>query len=81
MKNHLANLVRCTLKDPSIIQETFILDDFLPAFVGRYLQLQKKQIENTWIVKPVNMARSMDTWVTHNLDQILRLVETGPKIA
>jgi len=27
------------------------------------------------------MARSMDTWVTNNLDQILRTVETGPKIA
>jgi tubulin--tyrosine ligase-like protein 12 len=27
------------------------------------------------------MARSMDTWVTSNVDQIVRLVETGPKIA
>lgn len=27
------------------------------------------------------MARSMDTWVTNNCDQIVRLVETGPKIA
>lgn len=27
------------------------------------------------------MARSMDTWVTNNIDQIVRLVETGPKIA
>jgi tubulin--tyrosine ligase-like protein 12 len=27
------------------------------------------------------MARSMDTWVSNNLDQIIRIVETGPKIA
>jgi tubulin--tyrosine ligase-like protein 12 len=27
------------------------------------------------------MARSMDTWVTTNLDAIVRMVETGPKIA
>ena len=27
------------------------------------------------------MARSMDTWVTTNLDSIVRMVETGPKIA
>ena len=27
------------------------------------------------------MARSIDTWVSNNCDQIVRLVETGPKIA
>lgn len=27
------------------------------------------------------MARSMDTWVTNNLEQAIRTVETGPKIA
>mmetsp|Transcript_10271 Transcript_10271/g.15620 ORF Transcript_10271/g.15620 Transcript_10271/m.15620 type:complete len:213 (-) Transcript_10271:50-688(-) len=27
------------------------------------------------------MARSMDTWVTNNVDLVLRLMETGPKIA
>jgi len=37
--------------------------------------------ENTWILKPTNMARSMDTWVSANIDQMLRISETGPKIA
>lgn len=82
-KDHLANLVRTVLKneDQNIIQETFVLDDYLPAFVGRFHEKTRKAEDNTWILKPISMARSMDTWVTSNLDQILRMVETGPKIA
>jgi len=61
MKDHLANLIKYTLKDQSIIQETFILNDFLPAFIGRHKEIHKKADDNTWIVKPTNMARSLDT--------------------
>jgi tubulin--tyrosine ligase-like protein 12 len=64
-----------------VIQETFVLNESLPAFVGRFQEREKLALDNTWILKPTNMARSMDTWVTSNLDQILRVSETGPKIA
>lgn len=39
-KNHLANLIRTTLspEDQHIIPESFVLDESLPAFVGRYLE-------------------------------------------
>lgn len=82
-KHHLANMVRLTLSgaDKDVIQETFVLNDSLPAFVGRFQEKQKLAQENTWILKPTNMARSMDTWVSSNLDQMFRISETGPKIA
>lgn len=70
MKHHLANLIRTTLKaeDLHIIPETYVLDEYLPSFVGRFLEKKKRGEENSWIMKPINMARSMDTWVSSNLD-------------
>lgn len=53
----------------------------LPIFIGSFLDREKKGFENTWIVKPANLARSIDTWVSNKVDQVIRLVETGPKIA
>lgn len=81
IKNAIANMINSTLKDKSCIQQTFDLESALPAFVGCFLDRQKKGLDNTWIIKPTAMARSMDTWVTRNVDQIVRLVDTGPKVA
>lgn len=69
-KHHLANLIRTVFSYPmtAIIQETFVLDESLPAFVGRFQEREKLALDNTWILKPTNMARSMDTWVSSNLD-------------
>jgi tubulin--tyrosine ligase-like protein 12 len=75
--------VRLTLtgEDREVIQETFVLNESLPVFVGRFQERAKLGLDNTWILKPTNMARSMDTWVSANLDQMLRVSESGPKIA
>ena len=68
IKNHLANLVNTVLTDKSCIQQTFDLNLSAPNFMGCYLERKKKGLDNTWIIKPVSMARSMDTWVTNNAE-------------
>ena len=80
-KDHIAQLVKSTLKDRSCIMETFDLAWELPCFIGAFQGRAKKGLDNTWIVKPTNLARSIDTWVCNNADQVVRLMETGPKIA
>jgi tubulin--tyrosine ligase-like protein 12 len=53
----------------------------LYAFIGDYNQRKQKGLDNYWIIKPPNMARSMDMVVTDNLYTILRLLEVGPRLA
>ncbi len=53
----------------------------MPKFI-EYFKLRKKEnMDNHWILKPWNLARSIDTTITNNLNQIIRSQETGPKIA
>ncbi|MCL4127868.1 UNVERIFIED_CONTAM: hypothetical protein GTU68_035232 [Idotea baltica] len=75
---------RCAPEDPE--EATWVLPSFclkreLPQFVASFQRREKCGLDNTWIVKPWNLARGMDHTITNNLNHILRLPSTGPKIA
>ncbi|CAH1183005.1 unnamed protein product [Ceutorhynchus assimilis] len=51
--------------------------------IGNFVKYFKTcdETDNYWIIKPYNLARGMDMHITNNLDYIMRLPATGPKIA
>jgi hypothetical protein len=61
-------MINTSLKDKSCIEETYDLENALPVFIGAFLDREKKGLDNTWIIKPTSMARSIDTWVTNNCE-------------
>jgi tubulin--tyrosine ligase-like protein 12 len=68
IKNQCANMINATLKDKSCIQETFDLNLNLPNFIGYFNERKRRGLDNTWIIKPTSMARSIDIWVSNNVE-------------
>jgi len=60
---------------------TYNLEKELELFVADYYRREKEGEDNLWILKPPNMARSLDMIITDNLPLVIRTMETGPKIA
>ncbi|KAJ1439927.1 Tubulin-tyrosine ligase/Tubulin polyglutamylase [Sesbania bispinosa] len=80
MKHHLAETIQKTHGSPQWLQPTYNLETHLSQLIGDYNVRKREGRDNLWILKPWNMARTIDTTVTDNLPAIIRLMETGPKI-
>ncbi|KAF9615015.1 hypothetical protein IFM89_021586 [Coptis chinensis] len=65
---------------PEWFQPTYNLETHLSQLIGDYYVRKRDGLDNLWILKPWNMARTIDTTVTGDLSAIIRLMETGPKI-
>nr|XP_024379358.1 tubulin--tyrosine ligase-like protein 12 [Physcomitrium patens] len=80
MKHNLAETMQKAYGTPSWLQPTYNMDLQLAALFGDFLQREENKQNNLWIVKPWNMARTIDTSIVGSLPALARLVETGPKI-
>ncbi|KAK9705578.1 hypothetical protein RND81_07G067700 [Saponaria officinalis] len=80
MKHHLADTMQQAHGTPEWLQPTYDLERHLAELIGDFYVRQRDGLDNLWILKPWNMARTIDTTITSNLSAIIRLMETGPKI-
>ncbi|XP_078164148.1 tubulin-tyrosine ligase [Carex rostrata] len=80
MKHHLAETIHKAQGSPEWLQPTYNLETQLSQLIGDYFVRKRDGIDNLWILKPWNMARTIDTTVTGDLSAIIRMMETGPKI-
>ncbi|KAJ0987501.1 hypothetical protein J5N97_005857 [Dioscorea zingiberensis] len=80
MKHHLAETIHKAKGSPDWLQPTYNLESQLSQLIGDFCIRSRDGRDNLWILKPWNMARTIDTTVTGDISAIIRLMETGPKI-
>lgn len=93
-KDQLAEVARRSLKvvghsidtselenrGPVWLPMTYNLYTELPQFIKCFVERENRGMDNTWICKPWNLGRGLEHTVTNCLNQIIKLVDTGPKV-
>ena len=80
LKSNLTYLIQKNLGINNIMGISYDMKTELSEIIGNYYYNEQNGFDNIWILKPINMSRSMDMIITNNLNQIIRNCETGPKI-
>jgi tubulin--tyrosine ligase-like protein 12 len=80
VKDLLAIVCRRVSSSMKWLPITYNLKYELAKFVSYFQERENADMDNFWIVKPWNLARSIDTYVTKDLNQIIRLQESSPKV-
>ena len=80
LKSNLTYLIQKNLGINNIMGISYDMKTELSEIIGNFYYNERNGFDNTWILKPINMSRSMDMIVTNNINEIIRSVETGPKI-
>ncbi len=70
-----------TEKGGLILVYTFCYNTVYPVLIFNYfLWFGCSGIDNNWIIKPWNRARGIDMYITNDVNKIVRLQETRPKV-
>lgn len=80
VKDLLAVICRRVPESNNWLPITYNLSYELAKFIRYFKKRESDKLDNHWILKPWNLARSIDTTVTNCLNQIIRSHETGPKV-
>ena len=66
---------------PIWLPATFELTNELNKFVAYFVQREKRKLNNYWILKPPNLTKSKDVFITNNLNAIIRIRSSSTRIA
>lgn len=70
-----------TIGEAAFLALTFNMQTELRYLIGEFARRQREGQDNHWIVKPFYMARSLDMHIFNSIQPLLRVAETGPRVA